>query len=220
MCRKKYLGLLLQRSVLNLKALRKAVFIPVALADVLLPMLLAISFKRYGTGEHFLVDVKSYCFMLLPAAISFTSIFSMKNYVGEIGEEVLYVCRNRVKIFDFAALLLLGAVNIVIPGVLICVVTCEAIPVLIAVMCVSVFLVGMSYFLLYMTKSVTAVIMIALLYVIISLMLGGYYTVFPFYVISDTVTYSAVLRFYVPLLILGIIFSFFGMMKNRKSFIH
>lgn len=220
MCRKKHLGLLLQRSVLNLKALRKAAFIPVALADVLLPILLAVSFKRYGTGEHFLLDVKNYCFMLLPAAVSFASIFSMKNYVGEIGEEVLYVCRNRVKILDFAVLLLLGSVNTVIPGALICFVTTEAIPVLIAVMCVSVFLVGLSYFLLYVTKSLTAVIMTALLYVIISLMLGGYYTVFPFYVISDTVTYSAVLRFYVPILIFGVVFSFFGIIKNRKSFIH
>ncbi len=217
MCRKKHLKLYFERSFINLKSLKRIFFIPILFSGVVLPAMLAVSLKKYGAGEKFLVDTKSYCLMILPAAVSFWSIFSMKNYVGEIGAEVLYVCRNRIKIFDFAVLLFYGMINMCIPFAFTCIITKEAVPIFIAVICVSVFLVGISFFLLYSTKSLTTVIMTDLLYVMGSITLGGYYTFFPFYVTADAITYLTVAEFYLPIFSLGIVFFILGVKRNRCS---
>ena len=98
MCNKKHLILSIQRSILNLKNLRFLFFIPILLMDVILPILLINSYKTNGVSEEFLVDIQQYCFMILPISSICWSIFSMKDYVGEIGSEILYISYNKIKI--------------------------------------------------------------------------------------------------------------------------
>ena len=216
MCNKKYLILSIQRSILNLKNLGFLCFIPILLMDILLPILLINSYKNNGVSENFLVDIRQYCFMILPISSIGWSIFSMKDYVGEIGAEILYISNNKVKIMDFALLLLYSFINIFVIAAIVCSIMNTAIPIFIAVILISIFLFGISYFLLFYTKSLTMVIMADLLYIISSLILGGRYTIFPLYVITQ-ITYSNLCYFYLPLGIIGVILCVFGIRKNKYS---
>ena len=216
MCNKKYLILSIQRSILNLKNLGFLFFVPIILMDIVLPILLINSYKANSVSEEFLVDIRQYCFMILPISSICWSIFSMKDYVGEIGAEILYISNNKVKIMDFALLLFYSFINIFIIASIVCSIMNTAIPIFIAVILISIFLFGISYFLLFYTKSLTMVIMADLLYIISSLILGGHYTIFPLYVITQ-ITYSNLCYFYLPLGIFGIILCVLGIRKNKYN---
>ena len=216
MCNKKHLILSIQRSILNLKNLRFLFFIPILLMDVILPILLINSYKTNGVSEEFLVDIQQYCFMILPISSICWSIFSMKDYVGEIGSEILYISYNKIKINDFLLLLIYAFFNMSIIAVITCCVINTALPIFISTPLISIFLFGLSYFLLFYTKSLTIVIMIDLLYIISSLILGGRYTIFPLYVINQ-VTYTNLCCFYLPLGIIGVFLCILGIKKNKHS---
>lgn len=216
MCNKKHLMPLIQRSILNLKNLGFLFFVPIILMDVILPVLLINSYKANSISEEFLVDIRQYCFLILPISSIYWSIFSMKDYVGEIGTEILYISSNKVKLMDFVLLLFYSFMNIFIIALIVCNIMHTAIPIFIAVILISIFLFGISYFLLFYTKSLTIVIMADLLYIISSLILGGRYIIFPLYVINQ-ITYTNLCSFYLPLGIIGIIFCVFGIRKNKYS---
>ena len=145
MCNKKHLILSIQRSILNLKNLRFLFFIPILLMDVILPILLINSYKTNGVSEEFLVDIQQYCFMILPISSICWSIFSMKDYVGEIGSEILYISYNKIKINDFLLLLIYAFFNMSIIAVITCCVINTALPIFISIFLISIFLFGLLY---------------------------------------------------------------------------
>ena len=216
MCNKKNLIFSIQRSILNLKNLKFLFFIPILLIDIILPILLIISYRTNGVSEEFLIDIRQYCFMILPIASICWSVFSMKDYVGEIGTEILYISNNKVKIVDFFLLLFYSFINIFIIALIVCYTINTAIPIFIAIILISIFLFGLSYCLLYYTKSLTIVIMVDLLYIISSLILGGRYTIFPLYVLNQ-ITYSNLCYFYLPLGIIGIFLCGLGIERNKYN---
>lgn len=214
---KKDIVLLLQRSIFHLKTLRVLFFLPIVLMDVLLPILIISSYKSNGAGEMFLVDTKNYCLSILPLSSIFWSVFAMKDYVGEIGVETLFISKHKIKLLDFAILLIYQLINILIIAGIVFTIQKETLPIFIAVFAASLFLFGLSYCLLFYSKSLTIVIMVDVLYIIASLSVNGVITLFPLYIVNDFITYSNLLSFYLPLGAIGVVLCGLGVIKNRNS---
>ncbi len=216
MRRKEYIASEFRRSLLHLKSIGIFLLIPVILADVLLPVLLYLVYTKDG-GYWFYIYANEYSLPILPLAVMLPCLLSMKDYVGEVGVEILYINRNRVKVVDFLLLYLYALADLFIIAVFVCRLDVLIIPCFAAIAMTTVFLFGLAYFLLYYTKSLTAVIMTEVLYIILSLILSSQgQEFFPFY--AKSVVYSNdLLTLYLPIAVIGIILCLLGIRKNKRS---
>ncbi len=215
---KEYLTELFERSKLHINNLKIIIVIPILLIDIVFPYMV---YKAYLLNmpdgyEYFLDYILDAAMELLPIASIILCVFSMKDYVGETGVEILYVSRSKVKLPDFFLLVLYPLIDIIVVGVFVCWVAPDAVLIFLAVICIAVFMFGLAYFLLYYTKSLTAVILAELLYIFLSILISNvsFYEVFPFYGFRFVSVYEFSI-FYIPLFIDGILLSILGVRKNK-----
>lgn len=215
MCNKGNIKATFKRSLLHLKNLKFFILIPIILLDVILPILFKMVYNTYG-AEDFYIFANEIGMPIIPISTVLICLLSMKDYVGEIGVEILYVNKNRVKVWDFLLLLIYPLINVAIIAVIVGIIDPMTIPMFAAMALTSVFLFGLGYFLLYYLKSLTAVIMIELLYIVVSLILyASGRDFFPMYAKSSIYS-DDLLPYYLPLAVIGIILCILGVIKNKK----
>lgn len=148
---KEALGFLIERTALILRGIGKARWIPVLMIYLIIPAMNII----VAVGDGNIRDsIISNCMLFYPALSVFWLILYFKEYIEGMGSELLYV-KNRIKIGEVIMLYILYmiciAVSLIVYGFFIS----DVILLLtLKIIIVSYFFYGLTYALVYITKSI------------------------------------------------------------------
>ena len=144
-------------------------------------------------------------------------VLPMQNYLEDDGCETLFVCKNKVKLADFIIVFLIFYINVAILFLTYSFFA-DGIPlVFLALFMTSMFLFGLSYCMVFLTKSITITLMTDIIYLLLSVFISSTKNVFPLYIArSDGYTKQTVLSLHLPLAIFGILLTLVGVYFNKK----
>lgn len=215
---KEYLGLLFQRCYWNLKSLKLLFWIPVIVVNLVLPALNYVCYRQNGVGAYMQVDIVEKALLLLPFLSVWWVIFVLREYVEADGSEVLYVCRSRIKLVDALCPFLLYLFNITLLYSVYIAIFPDVMPLEYArMLCICAFFFGLTYFLVYFTKSITITLLVNLVYYIVSELVPMRQPVFPVYKVNGDVTPELFYKLYLPLLAAGVLLGTAGVLINRRT---
>lgn len=218
---KKYLKFLFLRLFYHLRSLKMLFWVPVVGMNVVVPLLNYRAFLKAGPDEMALLPLEFHQLMAVTAPVLcvWWAIFVMREYVESDGAEVLYVCHARHKIWDAMALFLLFLIDISILYAVYIHFFSEMWRSFCMILCVCVFIFGLSFVLIFLTKSVSITLMIILLYVIVSILFVEERNIFPFFSANSIAAPKLLKGFYLPLGASGLILSAGGIILNRRNII-
>lgn len=207
--------MLFRRLFLYFKNMKWMVFIPLIMADVLIPLLAYFSYISEDVDFFSVVMLSSY--LLIPLSSSLWSLFILKEYVEGKGNELLYVGKNKVKLLDCLIPFLLFFVTIIIQFAFYINVDDAFKFAIIKMFFVSLLYFSLTYFFAFLTKSVPATLMVLIVYDVVNCILGIriknvfllYCNLEPF---SQTGLYSNLL----PMFLLSLAFIFAGVFLNKR----
>ena len=178
-------------------------WIPLLLVDVLLPGLYIWQYLSNGAEDRLRITMLSVNQMLIPLFSAWWPLFILREYVESDGNELLYVYGRRCKLGDILLVYSLYAADVGLLFILYAKWFPEMAFEYIRLMSVGIFYVGMVYFLLYLTKSITPALLTILFYTFGSIIGYREKPIFPLYYQPKTLTLPVYCRYYLPLCILG-----------------
>lgn len=216
---KKHLKFLLLRLFYHLRGLKAFFWIPLAGMNVVIPLLNYRAFLKAGPSEMALLPQEFHRLMAVAAPVLcvWWVIFALREYVEPDGTEALYVCPARNKLWDALALFLLFFADIGLVYAVYIHLFPEMRRSFCMILCVCVFVFGLSFFLMYATKSVSVTLMAVLLYVVVSVLFIEDKNIFPFFASNYIATAKLLKSFYLPLACGGILLSAGGMVLNQRK---
>lgn len=217
----KHLKFLFLRLFYHLRSLKTLFWVPVAGLNVVAPLLNYRAFQKAGVEELALLPQEFHHLMAIAAPVLcvWWVIFVMREYVEADGAEVLYVCHARNKLWDVIALFLLFLVDLSVLYMVYIYLFAEMWRSFCMLLCVCVFLFGLSFLLMFLTKSVSITLMVVLLYVIASILFITQKNIFPFFSAAYIPAPKLLKSFYLPLAACGLFLSAGGMILNRRKII-
>lgn len=215
---KKYLINMFIRAFLHLKNLRALFFVPLLILNVLIPMLNYMVYKQYGVGERLYLNILEYSLWFMPMASVWWALFALRDYLESEGNELLYVNPNANKFPDIFFLFFLSVLNIAI----IFSVYTDFLPHMkyefFRILTVCIFYFGIVYFLSFLSKSTTITLAAVVLYMLANFYYRGRNIKnFLLYFSTERITEKIFTSDYMPLLLLGILFTFVGVLLNVKK---
>lgn len=219
MSAKRNLKFLCLRLFYHLRGMKAMFWVPIAGLNILIPLLNYRSFLKAGSDEIAMLPQEFHRLMAIAAPVLcvWWVIFVLREYVEPDGAEALYVCPARNKLWDALALFLLFIVNTSLIYTVYIRLFSEMRRSFGMILCVCVFVFGLSFFLMYATKSVTVTLMAVLLYVVVSVLFIEDKNIFPFFDANRIATAKLLIDFYVPLAGGGLILSAGGMLFNHRK---
>lgn len=215
---KQYLRLHVQRVVGHMKSLGLLFWVPIAILDVFLPLLLLAGYFKEGISENLQQTFQDFTRMLVPFLSAWWPLFLSKEYLEADGNELLFVCKNRGKLGDFLQAFVLYLCNaaliyaVVIP-LLFPQMALE--PVFMLGACIWYF--GVFYFLAFLTQSVTINLMVLLLYTLANVLIRSDTVMFPLYYSGYPVEAPVLLMTALPLTAAGVVLILLGTVLNKKK---
>lgn len=97
---KRNMKIIIQRFYLHLKGLRVNFILPILIADIFLPIVCMITYKSDKSNLLFSDTVIRFSVLLIPLCSVWWSIFINRYYIEGKGNELLYVCKNKIKLTD------------------------------------------------------------------------------------------------------------------------
>lgn len=215
---KRHLSLLLQRCCWHLKNLRLLFWIPIVIINLVLPALAFLRYQKDGIGPVMLVDLVENMMLFLPFLSVWWVIFILREYVEADGCEVLYVCRDKIKLADALCPFLLYLLNIALLYGFFTFLFPSAMPMEYGrMLCICCFFFGLTYFLVFLTKSITITLMLDLIYLIASVLIPLQQPVFPLYHVQQELSIPMFYQLYFPLLAAGLIMTVAGTLINQRN---
>lgn len=210
--------LVLQRLYFHLKNLHWNFFIPIAVADIFLPFICLISYMSERTRPFFAMTVMQFSLIIIPVCSIWWAVFINRDYIEGLGNELLFVCKNKIKTPDtLIAFILFFAVSIIQFAFYI-----KADSSLkyepVKLFCVCLFYYCFVQFLTYLTKSIPITLLMVLVYTIgnpmIAYSIDGLF--FPIFYDVTPLTMESAKASFVPMVIVGIILLFISIVLNKK----
>lgn len=158
------------RLFLYFKNMKWMTFIPLIMADVLVPVVAYFSYIIEDIDFFTFVMLSSY--ILIPLSSCIWSLFILKECIEGKGNELLYVGKNKLKLLDCLIPFLLFFVTIIIQFAFYISVD-EAFKFgIIKLFLVSLFYFSLTYFFAYLTNSVPMTLMVLIIYDVLNCILG------------------------------------------------
>lgn len=218
---KRDLKFLCLRLFYHLRGLKAMAWVTVAGMNVLVPLLNYRSYLKAGADELALLPQEFHQLMaaVAPVLCVWWVLFVLREYVESDGVEVLYVCPARQKIGDALVLFLLFLANMSVIYAVYIHLFPEMRRSFCMLICVCIFVFGLTFLLMFLTKSVTITLMVILLYVIVSILFIDAKHIFPFFSANSIATVKLLKEFYLPLACGGVLLTAGGVVLNQKKLV-
>lgn len=211
--------LVFQRLYFHLKNLHWNFFIPIAVADIFLPFICLISYMSEQTRPLFAQTVMQFSLIIIPVCSIWWVVFINRDYIEGLGNELLFVCKNKIKTLDtFIAFLLFFAGSILQFAFYICAdsdLKYEPIK----LFCISFFFYCFVQLLTYLTKSIAITLLMVLVYTIGNPLIA--YNIdarfFPVFYDILPLTSELLVEKCVPFLIVGMVMLLISVWLNKKK---
>lgn len=207
--------LFIQRLYLHLKNMGGLVWVPVAVLDLLYPTLIYLSYRSIGLDEYLMMSIQNISYTYLPFFSVWYVIFALHEYIESDGNELLYVCKQKIRFADVAVLFVLYMINVTLYFVFFSFIFEGIWLAWLMLLCVCFMYFGMAYLLLYASGSVTMSIMVLLIYTLIAVIGSADTENFLLYVISYS-NVQAFVSMSVPQIVVGGVCCLIGIGMNRK----
>ena len=213
------IGLIFKRLYFHLKNLHWNFYIPLLIADVFLPFICLITYLGERTRPLFAMTVMQFSLIILPLCSIWWVIFINKDYIEGLGNELLFVCKNKIKTFDtFIAFILFFAVSIIQFAFYI-----KADDSLkyepVKLFCICFFFYCFVQFLTYLTKSIPITLLLVLVYAVgnpmVAYNVDG--AVFPVFYDVTPMTFDSAKACCLPMLIAGLILLLISIWFNKRK---
>lgn len=211
--------LVFQRLYFHLKNLHWNFYIPLLIADAFLPFICLIAYMGEKTRPLFAMTVMQFSLIILPICSIWWVVFINKDYIEGLGNELLFVCKNKIKAFDtFIAFVLFFAMSIFQFAFYI-----KADSSLryepIKLFCICFFFYCLVQFLTYLTKSIPITLLIVLVYAvgnpIVAYSIDAVY--FPMFYDITPLTKESAKVCSLPMVIVGMILLMISILFNKKK---
>lgn len=212
---KKRIGLIFRRAGYHLRSIGFHSILPVLILDLLVPYMNYVEYRQSGPGDALYWSVLQYTQWLMPLFSVWWVIFTLREYVEAEGHELLYVCKNKCKIWD--ALILFGMMllnEVLVFGVYGLFWMPAVFKEALRIICISVFYFGAAYFLTFLTRSLTAPLMALLLYTIANTIWMN--QKFPLYCTLQFLDGKQLSHTYLPLAGIGFILTGIGVLLSKR----
>lgn len=218
MCFKKCLTNVLIRIYLHLKNLKILFFIPLFIINVLIPFLNYIEYTQHGIGNELYMSILEYSQWLMPFVSVWWSLFALRDYIENDGNELLYVHKASQQFIDIFLLFFLCILNITV----IFSVYTLLIPSMkyeyVRILSICIFYFGIMFFLSILTKSTTIALLVVILYTIANICYrAGNENIVLLYFSTARISNKLFYSNYLPLLLNGILFTAIGALINTKK---
>lgn len=215
----KYMKIIIQRAFFHLKQLSVLAVIPFIFINAVLPVVCGCIYIKYYESNPSLAIQKigENMMLFIPLFSPWLSIFAAKEYLEGEGNELLFI-KQKYKYGDLLLPFLLCFVDIF---VLVSVISSifpslRLLSVWILIVCV--FMFNFSYLIMFAFSSVTAAIMVHLLYFVANLSLSAKVNIFPIYFSSLGYDFSSEFKLvYLPMIIATIICFISGSVCNMEK---
>lgn len=216
---KRNIALTFQRMYFHLKNLHWNFFIPILIADIFLPFISLITYMNERTRIDFAYTVMSFSLILIPFCSVWWAIFINRDYIEGQGNELLFVCKNKIKTLDtFLPYILFFAFSI-IQFAFYAKVDSELKYEPIKLLCICFFYYCLVQFMVFLSKSISITLLIVLCYTIANpiLALTANGAVFPIYYDLMPLGEESFFHIYFPLLLTGCILLIISILLNKRS---
>lgn len=218
MSAKRNLKLIFQRMFLHLKGMGILFWIPLVAVHGLIPLISLMNYKKNGASPEFAGDIVSFSQLLIPMFSCWWTIFLLREYVECDGNELLYVCRTKVKFIDILCPFFLYFLTVILQFS----VYISLVPMLknelVRLLCLCVFYFGLAYFLMFLTKSTAVVVMSVLTYTVVNYIAKAVTmeaTFFPLYFDPRATSRETYLFVCLPMAVCGIALLCGGVLLNK-----
>ena len=207
MCVEKHMKNIIQRAYLHLKQLSVLAVIPFIFINAVLPVVcVCICISYYESAPSLAIQkIGENMMLFIPLFSPWLSIFTAKEYLEGEGNELLFI-KQKYKYADLLlpfllffvdSLVIVSVISSVFPSL-------RLLSVWILIVCI--FMFNFSYLIMFAFSSVTAAIMVHLLYFVANLSLSAKVNIFPFYLSSLGYDFLSEFKFvYLPMIIAAII---------------
>lgn len=209
--------ILIKRLFLNLKIISYHAFIPFVFLYILIPILNYFEFKKYGVGEELYINILEYTQMLVPFLSVWIILFVFREYLESNGNEVLFIYNNKIKLIDMFLLFLFFIINLFVIYVFYIILFHNMFIEFAKMLCICFFYFGVTYSLLFATKSIPVTLMVLLIYTLYTLFYRIPNSIFNYYS-TQAVSVELLISKYIPLFIFGIGFTGLGVALNKLRF--
>lgn len=215
---KRNIALTFQRMYFHLKNLHWNFFIPILIADIFLPFICLITYISERTRMDFAYTVMSFSLILIPFCSVWWAIFINRDYIEGQGNELLFVCRNKIKTMDTLIPFVLFFAFSIIQFAFYAKVDSDLKYESIKLLCICFFYYCLVQFMVFLTKSISITLLIVLCYTIANpiLTLTANRAVFPIYYDVMPLCEKTFLHLYFPLFVLGSVFLIISIILNKK----
>lgn len=200
----------------QLKGLRFLFFVPFVLIYVVIPLICVPKYFSVGIGEELYRTILEFTQMLIPVMSVWWLIFVFREYIESEGNEILFLYSKRIKLSDATILFFFYVVTILPFYILSCFLFQNFIFELIKMVMICVFYFGLSYLLIFLSSSTAITWMTIFLYTVANSVFYKDQAIFPLYYSLDAVSIYSCLEFYLPLMLLGLLFLFLGVYVNKR----
>ncbi len=216
---KRNMSLICQRLYFHLKNLHWNFFIPIAVADIFLPFICLISYMSEKTRPLFAMTVMRFSLIIIPICSIWWVIFINRDYIEGQGNELLFVCKNKIKTMDtFIAFILFFFVSIIQFAFYI-----QADSSLkyepVKLFCVCLFFYCFVQFLTYLTKSIPITLLMVLVYTIANPMIAYSIdgAVFPIFYDVTPLTMESAKASFMPMVLAGVVLLLISVYFNKRK---
>lgn len=190
-------------------------FVPLIAVDLLLPLIAVLSYK--SERLDFYETVMKYGMMIIPVSSIIWSLFSLKECIEGKGNELLFVGKNRMKLLDCIVLLALFYVTVVPQFIVYSLFADVFLGQMIRIFAICFFFLGVAYFLVVLTKSISLTLMCLIIYVIANMLISSRSKLaFILYLDIEPYGRDAFFSQSLPLIVLSLALIFIGAVLNKR----
>lgn len=213
MCIKKCIGSMLKKEFLLLKSLKLLFWVPIIALDVFLPLFALYQYRSENPSAEY--NIASMILIIVPLFSAWWSIFILREFLESPGNEVLF-SRKKVLLFEISLPFIIYVIDAVAVLYGISNWFPKTVGMIKPLLIVILFLFALSYFIAFVSKSVTIALLINIVYVLINQVI---YTKKPLpflYISAMQFDFKKSYTSFVPMLIVSLILIIAGLILNKK----
>lgn len=213
----KYLKRSIRRTYYEVKNACAVFFLCVAVINVLVPLIVLMSWRENGTSQMLYHDIMQYTQMFLPLFSVLCVPFVLREFVEADGNELLYVCKNRLNFSDAVMIYALFMADVAAVYALFNRLQPGLWDEWLRLMCACLFYFGAAYFLVFLTRGVTVTLLVLVGYTIANILIRTDTVRYPLYYIWNTDKTPSMTQLYLPLALTGLALLAAGVVLNWKK---
>ncbi len=206
-----------ERIYLHLKNIKYLLFFALISVHIFLPIISIISYN--SENLDFYMTVIEYSLVVIPISSVLCSLFILREYIEGKGNELLYCANNKIKFLDCFVPFLFFYLSIIFQFVIYVVIDSSFKFEVIRLFIICLFYFSLTYFIVFLTKSVSLTLMVLIGYTIINILIDGKDSIIGFIFYFNIRPYDMSIFIYqsIPMIILSFVFIFVALILNKKN---